>query len=187
MAIDGFDWRPIATDEIDPDSPLTTTLCTKWRDNQEFLMRWLGRDYMPAAVANHNHDGLNSAEVAVLGHANIFHGMAERTETEQNVWYTAREEQFFVPGGAHFLHVQIDATADGEADFRLILGDAISTILHISLSGRGWLSVDLSPLTRPGTFNLQWQGRTTYTGLRWFRIETTVTATAAHFSGSPIP
>jgi hypothetical protein len=66
MPIDGFDWQTIDNTEIDPDSPLTSTLCAKWRDNQEFLMRWLGRDYRAAAVANHNHDGSNSAPVAAV-------------------------------------------------------------------------------------------------------------------------
>ena len=63
MAIDGFDFTTIANSQVDPDSPVDTVLATGYRDNSEFLMRWLGRDFLAGAVANHDHDGVNSALV----------------------------------------------------------------------------------------------------------------------------
>lgn len=63
MAIDGFDFTTISDGRVDPDSPLDTTLATDWRDNSEFLMRWLGKSFLGAAVADHDHDGTNSAQV----------------------------------------------------------------------------------------------------------------------------
>ena len=63
MAIDGFDFTTISDGRVDPDSPLDTTLATDWRDNIEFLMRWLGKSFLVAAVADHDHDGVNSATI----------------------------------------------------------------------------------------------------------------------------
>lgn len=63
MAIDTFEFITISGDQTDPDSPLDTVLMTALRDNHEFLMRWLGRDFLAGAVANHDHDGLNSKKV----------------------------------------------------------------------------------------------------------------------------
>jgi len=97
MPIDGFDWRTIDNTEIDPDSPLTSTLCAKWRDNQEFLMRWLGRDYRGAAVANHDHDGSNSAPVTLAPNsvtaeqiATVFDNVASGTIVphDTGAWYS---------------------------------------------------------------------------------------------------
>ncbi len=65
MAIDGFSFTTIANSQVDPDSPVDTVLATGYRDNSEFLMRWLGRDFLAGAVANHDHDGVNSAAVTI--------------------------------------------------------------------------------------------------------------------------
>lgn len=45
--------------QIDPDSPVDTTLLTQTRDALVHLEEWLGKDY--TAAQNHNHDGVNSA------------------------------------------------------------------------------------------------------------------------------
>lgn len=45
--------------DIDPDSPVTTGLVTKLRDNDQHLEEWLGKDY--TAATNHTHDGVDSA------------------------------------------------------------------------------------------------------------------------------
>jgi len=63
MSIDGFDFTTIANGRIDPDSPLSTDLFTDMRDNMEFLKLWLGKSFVGAAVADHNHDGANSKKV----------------------------------------------------------------------------------------------------------------------------
>lgn len=47
---------------IDPDSPLTTTLMTNLRDNDIHLEEWLGKNFV--AAIDHDHDGVNSANVA---------------------------------------------------------------------------------------------------------------------------
>jgi len=63
VAIDGFSYTVIANGRIDPDSPLSTDLFTDIRDNQEFLKLWLGKSFVGAAVADHNHDGVNSKQL----------------------------------------------------------------------------------------------------------------------------
>lgn len=62
--IDGYAWTTIGDGSIDADSPFDDTLSTDIRDNIENLMRWLGKDYLSGAVANHDHDGANSAKIA---------------------------------------------------------------------------------------------------------------------------
>lgn len=47
--------------DIDPDSPITTGLMTKFRDNDVHLEEWLGLSF--TAAQDHNHDGTNSASV----------------------------------------------------------------------------------------------------------------------------
>lgn len=49
----------IPDSDIDPDSPITTGLMTKLRDNDQHLEEWLGGDY--TAAQNHTHDGVDSA------------------------------------------------------------------------------------------------------------------------------
>ena len=63
MSIDGFDFTVISNGRIDPDSPLSTDLFTDMRDNMEFLKLWLGKTFVGAAVADHNHDGTNSKKI----------------------------------------------------------------------------------------------------------------------------
>jgi hypothetical protein len=48
----------IADGDIDPESPLTTTLMTAYRDRDQHLKEWLGGSYV--AAVDHNHDGVNS-------------------------------------------------------------------------------------------------------------------------------
>ncbi len=44
--------------DVDPDSPLTTTLVTGLRDNDIHNEEWIGKDFV--AAQNHDHDGVNS-------------------------------------------------------------------------------------------------------------------------------
>ena len=57
--IDGFssDLGIIPTSDVDPDSPVNTTLITKLRDQIEFIQRWMGKGGIDNAVANHAHAG----------------------------------------------------------------------------------------------------------------------------------
>jgi len=71
MTIDGFDFNTIDNSRVDPDSPVDTSLMTDIRDALEFLMRWLGRDFLVGATANHNHDGVGSALVSVSETAGV--------------------------------------------------------------------------------------------------------------------
>lgn len=61
--IDSNDWTDIAATRTDADSPVDETLMNDIRENINFLKLWLGKDYLSTAVANHNHDGSNSAPV----------------------------------------------------------------------------------------------------------------------------
>lgn len=51
----------IPNTDIDAESPVTSALMTAYRDRDQFLYEWLGRDYTP--LENHNHDGINSARI----------------------------------------------------------------------------------------------------------------------------
>jgi hypothetical protein len=55
----------IANSAIDPNSPITTELMTAYRDNDEHLEEWLGKDY--TAAPNHDHNGVNSKLVTQGG------------------------------------------------------------------------------------------------------------------------
>ncbi len=48
----------IADGDIDPESPLTVTLMTAYRDRDQHLKEWLGGSF--AAAVDHDHDGTNS-------------------------------------------------------------------------------------------------------------------------------
>ena len=63
MTIDGFDFTIISNGRVDPDSPIDTTLMTDLRDNDNFLKLWMGKSFIAGAVADHDHDGLNSKKV----------------------------------------------------------------------------------------------------------------------------
>lgn len=56
--------------DIDPDSPLSTTLMTAYRDRDQNLKEWLGGSY--TAAVDHNHDGVNSALLAGNVAGNLF-------------------------------------------------------------------------------------------------------------------
>ena len=63
-------WVTIADGAVDPDSPIDAALMTGLRDNGIHVREWIGASYYAGAVQNHNHDGLNSANV-VLADASI--------------------------------------------------------------------------------------------------------------------
>ena len=56
---------PVAAQQ-DPAVPITSSWGNNVKDNEQFLMEWLGADYLAEATQNHNHDGVNSAKVDVL-------------------------------------------------------------------------------------------------------------------------
>lgn len=56
--------------DIDPDSPITTTLMTALRDRDENLRQWVGGSYV--AAVDHNHDGINSSLLSGNVAGNIF-------------------------------------------------------------------------------------------------------------------
>lgn len=62
MAAPSKNFTAIVDADIDPDSPLTTTLLTAFRDRDQNLKEWLGGSY--TAAVDHNHDGVNSALLA---------------------------------------------------------------------------------------------------------------------------
>lgn len=117
MAIDGFSWTTILDSQVDPDSPVDTILMTGLRDDAEFLMRWLGRDYLAGAIANHDHDGLNSKKVSAANLAGVITPGAGTVRQAQLV--TAYEEQsatlpssgvvnlIFVAGGEFYFYPHI--------------------------------------------------------------------------------
>ncbi len=56
---------PIAARQ-DPAQPITSQWGNDVWDNLEYLKQWLGHDFIAGAVQNHNHDGVNSAEVNLI-------------------------------------------------------------------------------------------------------------------------
>lgn len=58
MTAPSKNFTAIVDADIDPDSPLTTTLMTAYRDRDQNLEEWLGGSYTPAV--DHDHDGVNS-------------------------------------------------------------------------------------------------------------------------------
>lgn len=51
-------YTSIPDSDVDPDSSLTTTLMTAYRDNDVNAHEWIGGSYTPAV--DHDHDGVNS-------------------------------------------------------------------------------------------------------------------------------
>lgn len=58
MTVPTASFTAIADGDIDPESPLTVTLMTAYRDRDENLRQWMGGSY--TAAIDHNHDGVNS-------------------------------------------------------------------------------------------------------------------------------
>ncbi|HKQ24082.1 MAG TPA: hypothetical protein VJT81_06535 [Burkholderiales bacterium] len=56
--------------DVDPDSPLSTGLMTKLRDNDINVAEWLGHGYTPAQA--HDHDGVNSKLIPGNVAGNLF-------------------------------------------------------------------------------------------------------------------
>ncbi|PCJ88617.1 MAG: hypothetical protein COA54_02550 [Thiotrichaceae bacterium] len=56
---------PVAAQQ-DPAVPITSSWGNNVKNNEQFLMEWLGADFLADAAQNHNHDGVNSAKVDVL-------------------------------------------------------------------------------------------------------------------------
>ena len=68
-----YNFTAIANGDIDPESPLTTTLMTAFRDRDEHLREWLGGSY--TAAIDHDHDGVNSKLMSanVAGHLYLYY------------------------------------------------------------------------------------------------------------------
>lgn len=86
MAVITRVFTSIADAALNPDAPVTTTLAYALRDNIEFIEQWLGASYVGGAVQDHNHDGLNSAKIAVgpslLRGGDFEDGLAQWTATQ---------------------------------------------------------------------------------------------------------
>lgn len=59
-------WTDITDAATDADSPVDQALVQGLRDNDVFLMEWIGASFRASAVQDHDHDGVNSKSV-VLG------------------------------------------------------------------------------------------------------------------------
>jgi len=62
MTAPSKNFTAIADGDIDPESPLTTTLMTAYRDRDQNLKEWLGGSF--TAAVDHDHDGVNSKLLA---------------------------------------------------------------------------------------------------------------------------
>lgn len=58
-------WVNILDGAVDPDSPIDAALMTGIRDDLVHLREWIGAGFFAGAVQNHNHDGVNSANVVL--------------------------------------------------------------------------------------------------------------------------
>ncbi len=58
-------WVVVADSAVDPDSPLDTILMTGMRDDLIHLREWIGAGFTAGAVQDHNHDGVNSAQIEI--------------------------------------------------------------------------------------------------------------------------
>ena len=142
MAIDGFDFTTISDGRVDPDSPLDTTLATDWRDNIEFLMRWLGKSFLGAAVADHNHDAVNSkaidaADLTGTAIVNAFVWVDSGTQVfEQAGGEGLRSIASQVPVGTLNAQIFMEGTADSAGGNRSVAFRQPSSgtfrILHLS-------------------------------------------------------
>lgn len=70
MTAPSKNFTAIADSDIDPESPLTTTLMTAYRDRDQNLKEWLGGSY--TAAVDHSHDGVDSKLLAGNVAGNLF-------------------------------------------------------------------------------------------------------------------
>ena len=94
MAIPSKSWVTITDAMTDADSPLDVTLMQGVRDNLVHLEEWLGDGY--TAAKDHDHDGTNSAPVALAattaaGSYLSLNNPTERTSTTNNVYEKKKE------------------------------------------------------------------------------------------------
>jgi hypothetical protein len=62
-------WVDIPNSDIDPDSPVTTTLMTELRDNPDFVSQWVG--VRATAAVNHAHKGAATDGTAKIAYSDI--------------------------------------------------------------------------------------------------------------------
>lgn len=75
MAAPSKPFTTIADGDIDPESPLTVTLMTAYRDRDQNLKEWLGGSF--TAAVDHDHDGTNSKLLVAntAGFLYLFHNL----------------------------------------------------------------------------------------------------------------
>ena len=86
--------------DIDPDSPLTTGLFTKLRDNDIHLEEWLGLSFV--AAQDHDHNGTNSALITAVAEGIV-------------IFETAGSPTFNVPGSVDRVLVECWGAGAGGA------------------------------------------------------------------------
>lgn len=129
----------ITDSQIDVDSPIDTVLMTSLRDSLINLREWLGANYVAGAVQNHNHDGVNSAEIPVG--ANFLRNGSFESGTE--AWVTTQYTGGTVAvntaqhmDGASALAITSTILANGG-------GDAVSTAF-IAVTGGNQMTIKAS-------------------------------------------
>lgn len=70
MAVPSKNFTTIPDGDIDPESPITTSLMTALRDNDIHSYEWIGYGYTPAQA--HDHDGVNSKLLPSVIMGNLF-------------------------------------------------------------------------------------------------------------------
>lgn len=70
MAVPSKNYTNFPDGDLDPESPITTTLMTGLRDNDVHHYEWIGYGYIPAQA--HDHDGVNSKLLPSVIMGNLF-------------------------------------------------------------------------------------------------------------------
>ncbi len=70
MTVPSKNYSTIPDSDIDPESPITTGLMTSIRDNIVHVYEWIGYGYVAAQA--HDHDGVNSTQLAGNIYGNLF-------------------------------------------------------------------------------------------------------------------
>lgn len=70
MATPSKNFTTIPDGDIDPESPITTSIMTALRDNDIHNKEWIGYGYTPAQA--HDHDGVNSKMLPGNIFGNVF-------------------------------------------------------------------------------------------------------------------
>lgn len=138
----------IADTSIDADSPLDITLMQSLRDNDQHIEEWVGKDY--TAHVNHDHDGVNSAQVAGQ-QITLFNEIGSTTSTS---FVDIDSIYIYIPSNistlTYYVHSRVDTA--GRADFRLRAGATNGTTVQGTETGttyewKGAGTLDVSALS----------------------------------------